>query len=208
MEMARLPVPCFAIEDRPKEIWKHKIFCILSSQFNAERAALIAQAMVDKIPFFDPEISTFSIEEQCFVFLRGPDARHRFPKSRAQQISSSRLPFLQVKDCYHAFIQSFMDEEEARSNIIDIYPGIGIKQASMFLRNIGAARNLSVIDVHILFYLSVCHDWNISAMTPDRYRRAEQIMRKEADRRGVELNVFDTIVWAAARAMKKAERHV
>ena len=101
-----------------------------------------------------------------------------------------------------------MDEEEARSNIIDIYPGIGIKQASMFLRNIGAARNLSVIDVHILFYLSVCHDWNISAMTPDRYRRAEQIMRKEADRRGVELNVFDTIVWAAARAMKKAERHV
>ena len=62
MEMARLTVPCFAIEDRPKEIWKHKIFCILSSQFNAERAALIAQAMVDKIPFFDPEISTFSIK--------------------------------------------------------------------------------------------------------------------------------------------------
>jgi N-glycosylase/DNA lyase len=140
--------------------------------------------------------------------LSRPDVRHRFPKTRARQISQSRFPFLQIKDCYHEFIQSFSNEEQARTEIVKLYPGVGIKQASMFLRNIGASRNLSVVDVHILFYLSICHDWNVSSLTPYRYQQAENIMRNDANRRGIDLNVFDTVVWTAARAMKKAERYV
>jgi N-glycosylase/DNA lyase len=208
MEAARLPSPIFAIEHRPEEIWKHKVFCILSSQFNAERAARITEEIVDEIPFLDPEIPTSKIEEACFAFLSRPDVRHRFPKTRARQISQSRFPFLQIKDCYHEFIQSFSNEEQARTEIVKLYPGVGIKQASMFLRNIGASRNLSVVDVHILFYLSICHDWNVSSLTPYRYQQAENIMRNDANRRGIDLNVFDTVVWTAARAMKKAERYV
>jgi N-glycosylase/DNA lyase len=208
MQSARLPLPSFSVEQRPDELWKHKVFCILSSQFNAERAARIAEEIVNEIPFFDPEYSTLRIEAECFSFLSRPDARHRFPKVRARQISQSRFPFLQIKDCYQEFIRSFSNEEEARAEIIELYPGVGIKQASMFLRNIGASKNLSVVDVHVLFYLSVCHDWNTPSLTPRRYLQAESIMRKDADRRGLDLNVFDTIVWTAARAMKKAERHV
>lgn len=208
MQAARLPLPTFALEQRPEEIWKHKVFCILSSQFNAERAAYIAEKMVDEIPFFDPELSTSKIETACFAFLSSPDIRYRFPRARARQISLSRFPFLQIKDCYHEFIQSFCNEERARAEIVNLYPGVGIKQASMFLRNIGASKNLSVVDVHILFYLSVCHDWNVSSLTPRRYAQAETLMRNDADYRGLDLNVFDTIVWTAARSMKKAERYV
>jgi N-glycosylase/DNA lyase len=208
VQTARLSSPTFAIEERPEEIWKHKVFCILSSQFNAERAAWIAGEIVDQIPFFDPEFSTAKVEEACFAFLSSPDVRYRFPRARARQISLSRFPFLQIKDCYHEFIQSFSNEERARAEIVKLYPGVGIKQASMFLRNIGASRTLSVIDAHILYYLSVCHDWNASNLTQSRYEQAESLMRSDAGCRGLDLNVFDTIVWTAARSIKKAERYV
>jgi N-glycosylase/DNA lyase len=208
IETSRLPVPTFSVEKRPIEIWKHKIFCILSSQFNAERAASIAAKIVYEIPFFDPEFSIAQIEDACFSFLSSSDVRYRFPRSKARQISLSRFPFLQMKDCYHEFVQSFNDEQRARAEIMELYPGVGIKQASMFLRNIGASHNLSVVDVHILFYLRVCHDWDAPSLTERRYQEAEGLMRGDADRHGIDLNVFDTIVWTAARSIKKAERHV
>jgi N-glycosylase/DNA lyase len=96
----------------------------------------------------------------------------------------------------------------AREKIIEIFPGIGLKQASMFLRNIGASKTLSVVDVHTLFYLGVCHGFQISHLTPKRYLQAEGILRKAAADYDLELNVFDVIVWGAVKAVKRAKRNV
>ena len=78
----------------------------------------------------------------------------------------------------------------------------------MFLRNIGAAKRLSVIDVHILYYLKVFHNWNVDHLTSKRYLEAEMLLKQDAERYNLELNVFDTVVWTAARALKKASAHV
>jgi hypothetical protein len=36
MSASRLNVPSFAEERRPEEVWRQKVFCLLSSQFNAQ----------------------------------------------------------------------------------------------------------------------------------------------------------------------------
>jgi len=38
MKTFRLDIPRFDTERRPEEIWKQKIFCVLSSQFSAMKA--------------------------------------------------------------------------------------------------------------------------------------------------------------------------
>jgi N-glycosylase/DNA lyase len=78
----------------------------------------------------------------------------------------------------------------------------------MFLRNIGAAKNLAVIDVHVLTYLRVCHAWNTAYLTSKKYLEAENILRQEALHHGLQLNVYDPIVWSAVRAVKKAKTYV
>jgi N-glycosylase/DNA lyase len=208
MSNSHLRLPAFVVERKPQEIWRHKIFCLLSSQFNAQRAVNIADRMLREIPFFETYIPLSKIQETCFKFLSSPQIGYRFPKVRALQISLCWFPFAQIKDEYHEYVCSFDSEEEARKQIIERFPGIGLKQASMFLRNIGASKNLSVIDVHILFYLKVCHDWNVEHLTPKRYLEAEALLKQAAEHYDLELNVFDTVVWAAARALKKASAHV
>jgi N-glycosylase/DNA lyase len=208
MAACRLDVPSFQIELRPAEIWKQKVFCVLSSQFNARRAATIADYLVRQVPFFDASLDWSQIEHSCFAFLSSPAVGYRFPKLRARQISQCWFPFAQVKDNYHEYVRSFDSEGYAREEIVEKFPGIGLKQASMFLRNIGASRNLSVIDVHVLFYLRVCHDWRVSHLTSRRYLEAEDILRDDAAHYGMDLNVFDTVVWTAARTLKKAAHHV
>jgi N-glycosylase/DNA lyase len=144
------------------------------------------------------------VEEACYQFLCSSGINYRFPKIRAQQIALCWFPFCQVKDEYQEYVCSFANEELARSDIVGKFPGIGLKQASMFLRNIGACKNLSVVDVHVLYYLKTCHGWEVEQLTPKRYLEAEEIMRADALCHGLELNIFDTVVWSAARALKRA----
>jgi N-glycosylase/DNA lyase len=205
---SRLKSPVFAMQNNPAEIWTQKIFCLLSSQFNAVRAANIAHCLVEAVPFFDQSLTLGSIEEACFTFLSSSKAGYRFPKSRALQISQCWFPFAQIKDQYHDYVSSFGSERCARNQIVERFPGLGLKQGSMFLRNIGAAKTLSVVDTHILFYLDVCHGWRADRLTPAKYLEAEDILTEAAARHSLDLNVFDTVVWTAARAIKRVPTYV
>lgn len=208
MHTSLLTQPRFLPERRPEEIWRQKVFCVLSSQFNSHKAAAIADQLLQLVPFFEYSLPMFAIEEACFKFLSSKHVGYRFPKSRARQISLCWFPFSQIKDEYQEFVSSCGSEGKARNVIIETFPGIGLKQASMFLRNIGACRNLSVIDVHVLFYLRVCHGWDTDKITPKLYFEAEEILRTDASRYDLDLNAFDVIVWSAARAVKRAHVNV
>lgn len=208
LSASRLNMPRFDEEKRPEEIWRQKVFCVLSSQCHAQSASHFADQIVRLIPFFDQSLSVRKIEESCFKLLTGDKIGYRFPNVRARQISLCWFPFSQIKNEYQEYVRSFRSEQEARRQIVDKFPGIGLKQASMFLRNIGASKTLSVIDVHVLFYLRVCHGWDADNLTPKRYLVAEDILREDASRYGLDLNVFDVVIWSAAKAMKRANIHV
>jgi N-glycosylase/DNA lyase len=145
IDALRLEKPSFIVENRPEEIWRQKLFCVLSSQFSANKAASIADRMVQHVSFFDYSLPYSKIEEVCCNFLSSPQTGYRFPNIRAKQISLCWFLFWQIKDSYHEYVRSFGTEERARDEIVRTFPGMGLKQASMFLRNIGACKKLSVI---------------------------------------------------------------
>jgi N-glycosylase/DNA lyase len=125
-------------------------------------------------------MSTRAIEQACFELLSSRSISYRFPRIRARQIALCWHPFLQIKDEYHDFVNACGNEEAARRQVVETFPGIGLKQASMFLRNIGASKSLSVVDVHTLFYLRACHGVEIGHLTSKQYIRAEELLRRAA----------------------------
>lgn len=194
----------FDREDCPSRIWQQKVFCILSSQFSAEKSAYIAEHLVNAIPFFELGPTAREVEVECQRVLTEPGFRHRFPNLRAKQIAFCWFAFSQVADEYQEYVSSFSSEDQARSSIVRTFPGMGLKQASMFLRNIGAAKTLAVVDVHILAYLAASHGWERRQLNRRDYLIAEGLMQHDAAALGLELNVFDAMVWAAVRATKGA----
>ncbi len=98
-----------------------------------------------------------------------------------------------------ALLQSFPDHESRRAFFAqnkDI-KGIGWKEASHFLRNIGY-RGYAVLDKHIrncLCELGVIR-MSRKPLSPDRYRRIERKMRAFSDRIGIDMDELDLLLWS------------
>src|SRR5262245_1607353 len=97
-------VPSFAAQHLPREIWRQKVFCVLSSQYSAYKSASIASLILDSIPFFEGHPTTRQVEQACVLILTSPTTRYRFPNVRAKQISQCWFSFSQIADEYYDFI--------------------------------------------------------------------------------------------------------
>ena len=85
-----------------------------------------------------------------------------------------------------------------------VWPGrIGPKQASLFLRNVGFAEDLAILDVHVLRYLcwmdgaSPAHQPKVSSLR--QYERHERRISRHAREASVTVGDLDLAVWVTSR---------
>jgi N-glycosylase/DNA lyase len=81
-------------------------------------------------------------------------------------------------------------------------PGIGPKQASMFLRNAGVTYDLAILDRHVLNYMSKLgmysgNKYSISGLT--HYRRHEETLKKHAEELDCPVGLLDWAIWIVMR---------
>jgi len=106
-----------------KEIFKELCFCILTANFNAERSIKIQEEIGDGfLTLPEPQLAE-----------KLKELGHRYPNTRAKYIVEAR----KYKDSLKEVINSFNDENELREWLVKNIKGIGYKEASHFLRNIG-----------------------------------------------------------------------
>jgi len=122
-----------------QEIFKELCFCLLTANYDAEKAIRIQKEIGNGF-------LTLS-EQQLAEKLK--ELGYRFPNKRAQFIAEAR----QHKDSLKRIINGFEYENELRGWFANNIKGIGYKEASHFLRNIGF-ENFAIIDFHILDILS------------------------------------------------------
>ena len=79
---------------------------------------------------------------------------------------------------------------EARDILIKNFKGIGMKEASHFLRNIGR-EDVAIIDKHILRSLG----FNVESVSQKNYLEIEDKLRKIAESTGTNLAELDLILW-------------
>lgn len=164
-----------------REIFKELCFCILTANFNAEKSIEIQKKINDGFL----TLSVSQLEEE----LR--KLGHRYPRVRAQYIVEARKYADSLKD----IISQFKNTSQLREWLVKNIRGIGFKEASHFLRNIGY-EDLAIIDFHIINLL-LKYDLidKPKTMTRKRYLEIEALLRKIAERLNISLAELDLYLW-------------
>jgi len=166
-------------KDVPNDLFIELCFCILTANFNAQRGIDIHHQLSDCF-------STASKEE---LEKKLRQCGYRFP-NRAPCIVKSA----QMKQEIHTALHS-LKGDELRDWFVCTIPGLGYKEASHFLRNIGFD-NYAIIDSHILDLLA--RHQIISqpkTLTKKRYLEIEQILFDIARKTHLTLAELDLYLW-------------
>lgn len=163
------------------EIFDELCFCILTANFNAERSMKIQRQIGDRFLSFS--------ESDLAKKLR--ELGHRFPNTRAKYVVDARKHKNSLKD----IVKTFNDDNELREWIVKNVKGIGYKEASHFLRNIGCT-SFAIIDFHIIDVLA---KHNIierpKVLTKRKYLEIEDLLREIAGESNVNLAELDLYLW-------------
>lgn len=90
-----------------------------------------------------------------------------------------------------------MEEKERREFIVKKFKGIGYKEASHFLRNIGLGANLAILDRHILKNLKKLNvlDEIPKSLTRKKYIEIEEKMKYFSDYFQIPMEELDLLLW-------------
>ncbi|MFW5746916.1 MAG: N-glycosylase/DNA lyase [Nanoarchaeota archaeon] len=184
------------VQDRLKEfeqkghkgdrVWFSELcFCILTANSKAETALRI-----------EKELGTRGFCQSCFDDVKNCiiSHKHRFHNNKASYIVGARK-HLHLKRTLVPIINS-EGERAGRRWLVDHIKGIGYKEASHFLRNVGY-KNVAILDRHILRMLAE-HGFMQEvpqALTPKRYLQVEAIFSGIAQDLSMSLAELDLRIW-------------
>jgi N-glycosylase/DNA lyase len=163
-----------------EELFQEMCFCLLTANFNAEKSIKIQNEIGE----------CFYTDSRDELSKKLKNYGHRFPNTRAEYISES----LKCKDKLKEIVQ-FHDKKVLREWIVNNVKGLGYKEASHFLRNIGFD-DYAIIDFHIVDIL-VDHKLieRPASLTKKKYLEIEDLLRKLAKKTNLTLAELDLYLW-------------
>ena len=178
-----------------KEVWKEgdervfdeMVFCLFTPQSKAKVCWDTVQELKENDLLLEGEEDTISDEIK----------RVRFRNNKAGYVVEARDRFIENDKSIKGKISEFDDQKEARKWIVDNVKGLGYKEASHFLRNIGKGENLAILDRHILRNLVSLEiiDEIPKTLTKKRYLDIEKKMEEFSDEIGIPLGHLDLVLW-------------
>ena len=188
------------------------VACILGSQVRYEMATAALKRMEQVGLLADEWWNGIEDNFEALVFdlLSGRNCQYyddwcyRFPKARANQLAEARdvLARRSLSDR----LSDTSDPKQIRQQLVMEIPGIGPKQASMFLRNISITYDLAILDIHVLNFMNIqnllCLEHKNIGTLP-AYERTERIVTDYADSLGYPVGYLDWAIWATMRAARE-----
>ena len=163
------------------ELFKELCFCILTANYSAEPAIKIQNEI-------NNGFITFT-KSQLVKKLKS--LGHRFPNKRAEYILEAR----KHKNSLKKIIRTSQNEFELREWIVENIKGLGFKESSHFLRNIGY-ENCALIDCHIVDLLV---KYKIikkpKTLTKNKYLEIEQTLAEIAQKSNLTQAKLDLYLW-------------
>lgn len=166
-----------------KELFKELCFCILTANSSAKKCMEI-QAKIN---------NGFLELTKDDLSMKLKELGYRFPNKRAEYIVEAR----KHKDNLKRIINSFKSEAELRHWLIKNVKGLGYKEASHFLRNVGF-KNSAILDFHII---DILEEHKLierpNSLTPSKYFEIENKLKKISKNLGLNLAELDLYLWCS-----------
>jgi N-glycosylase/DNA lyase len=168
----------FKARKSDNELFSELCFCILTANYNAEGGIRIQKEIGNGF---------FSLSEKRLAW-KLKQLGHRFPNMRAEYIAEARSK----KDL---LISKIREEAELRNWVADNIKGLGYKEASHLLRNIGFD-DYAIVDFHIIDLLE---KYRIierpKTLTHRKYMEIENVLKKIAEKTKLTLAELDLYLW-------------
>ena len=167
------------------DLFSELAFCILTANASAKMGLKSINALESTL--------FFGTEQDITNKLRGV---YRFPVVRANYIVRSRA-FLQERHNMDlkAVFQQFPDQYELRDYLRENIIGIGYKECSHFLRNVGF-KGFAILDKHIISMLNVMGVGVQKPRNKREYKEIEQKMKDFAKRIDLDFDHLDLLFWS------------
>ena len=168
-----------------EDLFREMAFCLLTPQSRARTCWAAIERMVSK----------------SMLACSGPDETReelvgvRFSHRKADYICEARELFAarSIRDV----ISGFSNPDKAREWLVENIKGLGYKEASHYLRNIGLGKNLAILDRHILKNLKLMGviDEIPTTLTKKNYLEIERKMRAFSEKIGIPMGHLDLLLW-------------
>jgi len=207
---ARLDKPAQPLDER--RLWWELSSCILSSQVPYNLAVAAADAIDEEGLLFECCFDSDELMRLLLDVLTSPlltDGRfrlYRFPVARARHLAATRMAVSKEAYSLRKLLEQFHDAAGARAWLVKHAPGVGPKQASMFLRNVGISYDLAVLDRHVLDYMSALGIYpgvSTSIAGLAQYRQHEVVLRDHADDLDCPVGILDWAIWIVMRVANR-----
>ncbi len=121
----------------------------------------------------------------------------RFRNRKAEYLVEAREKFGCDGKALKQKLETFEDGREAREWLVNNVKGLGYKESSHFLRNVGMGDDIAILDRHIIRNLNRYDviDEEPSTLTPKRYLEIEKKMKDFSDEIGIPLDHLDLLLW-------------
>jgi N-glycosylase/DNA lyase len=172
-----------------ERLWEEMVFCFFTGGCSARMGLRSIEAV-------RPLLQTGTHEELMNALV----GRHRYPRARAGYIVASR-DFLQ-EHCQMRLrhkLESFSDHLERRDWLVKEkgIKGLGYKEASHFLRNIGL-KGYAILDKHILRSLAELNiiDDPTPPNTRSKYLGVENKLKELSAQLQIDFDEMDLVLWS------------
>jgi N-glycosylase/DNA lyase len=171
-----------------KHVFSELCFCVLTPQASAVKCGKAIEELIKTGLLF------YGRPKEISPYLTGT----RFLNNKAEYIVNARKLF-KKNGCFS--IRNYIDEKDifkTREWIVENVKGIGYKEASHFLRNIGFGKNLAILDVHILKNLK---NYGVigkipKSLTKNEYLKIENKVRDFCGKVNIPMDELDLLFWS------------
>jgi N-glycosylase/DNA lyase len=160
-------------------------YCLLTAYSSAERGQLCVDALCDCGALIEGTLEEVTETLRC--------QGHRFANRRAEYIVEAR----RLADDLKQTIKGFSKTRDARRWLVENVKGLGWKESSHFLRNMGYF-DVAILDRHIVSNMrehGLIQDDGRKGLTKRRYLEYERLLKEVADRVEMALGEMDLYLW-------------
>jgi N-glycosylase/DNA lyase len=163
------------------QIFEELAFCLLTPQSKAKSADQSIKNLVENNLLF------YGTSEEIQKHLTGI----RFHITKSQRI-------VEARDTFSSFDFNYSNISNLRTEIVKAFKGIGYKESSHFLRNIGFGKDIAILDRHILKNLVKIKiiEEVPKTITPKKYLEIEEKMRIFCQKIGINMAQLDLLFWS------------